>query len=50
MSVVAELTDWAEHCGVQTLPMPETPPGERTGAMTTPPYLRRADNQASADR
>jgi arylsulfatase A-like enzyme len=32
--------DWAKRVGVQTWPMPETPPGERDGAMTSPPYLR----------
>lgn len=32
---------WAERCGVQAWPMPQTPAGERTGAMPVPPYLRK---------
>jgi arylsulfatase len=31
---------WATRVGVKTWPMPETPQGERDGAMTTPTYLR----------
>jgi arylsulfatase len=32
---------WAKRIGVQTWPMPETPPGERTGKMVVPPYLQK---------
>ena len=33
---------WAQRVGVQSWPMPETPPGDvRTGAMGLPEYLRR---------
>lgn len=31
---------WASDIGVQPWPMPQTPPGERTGEMKTAPYLR----------
>lgn len=31
---------WAKYVGVQPWPMPQTPPHQRDGAMTTPPYLR----------
>ena len=34
--------DWANRIGVQPWPMPQTPPGERSGSMPTPPYLRKA--------
>jgi hypothetical protein len=30
---------WAKRVGVQRWPMPETPQGEASGAMPTPPYL-----------
>ncbi len=32
---------WAGYVGAQPWPMPQTPPDERTGAMETPPYLRK---------
>ena len=32
---------WARQVGVQTWPMPQTPPAERTGDLVVPPYLRR---------
>jgi arylsulfatase len=32
---------WAKDIGVQPWPMPQTPPGERTGKMSVPPYLQR---------
>lgn len=36
----AQYKAWAERVGVEKWPMPETPPGERDGAMTSPPYLQ----------
>jgi arylsulfatase len=32
---------WAKRIGVQPWPMPQTPPGERTGKLTSPPYLEK---------
>jgi arylsulfatase len=32
--------EWAKRCGVQPWPMQQTPPGERSGAMPIPTYLR----------
>ncbi len=32
---------WAKRIGVQPWPMPQTPPGERTGKMVVPPYLQK---------
>lgn len=31
--------NWAKIVGVQTWPMPETPKGEASGDMPTPPYM-----------
>jgi len=31
---------WAKRIGAQPWPMPQTPPGARTGAMPMPGYLR----------
>ena len=39
--MAADYAKWAEYVGVQPWPMPQTPEGARTGAMTTPPYLRK---------
>lgn len=39
-NMIAMWDGWAKRIGVQPWPMPETPPGEATGAMPTPPYLR----------
>ncbi len=41
-SMVAMWDAWAKRIGVQPWPMPQTPPGERTGKMPTPPYLRQS--------
>lgn len=41
-AMAAMYNDWAHRIGVQSWPMPQTPAGERTGAMPTPPYLRKA--------
>ena len=38
--MAAAYAEWAKRVGVQPWPMPETPAGERDGAMTSPPYLR----------
>ncbi|MGH9599798.1 MAG: arylsulfatase, partial [Terracidiphilus sp.] len=38
--MAADYAVWAKRIGVQPWPMPETPAGERTGAMPSPPYLR----------
>ena len=38
--MAADYGAWKQHVGAQTWPMPETPQGERTGAMDAPPYLR----------
>jgi arylsulfatase len=32
---------WATSIGVHPWPMPQTPPGERTGKMPVPPYLQK---------
>jgi arylsulfatase len=40
-AISAMYDDWAKRIGVQPWPMPQTPPNERTGAMPTPPYLRK---------
>jgi len=32
---------WAKDIGVHPWPMPQTPPGERTGKMPIPPYLQK---------
>jgi arylsulfatase A-like enzyme len=32
---------WAKRIGVQPWPMPQTPPGERSGKLTVPSYLER---------
>lgn len=42
MSMSAMYDAWAKQIGVQPWPMPQTPPGARTGAMLTPPYLKEA--------
>jgi arylsulfatase A-like enzyme len=39
-TMAADYHSWAERIGVKNWPMPETPAGERDGAMTSPPYLR----------
>ena len=39
---------WAQRCGVQPWPMPQTPPNERTGAMPTPPYLQHHRDEETA--
>lgn len=36
-----DYTNWAAYVGAQPWPMPQTPPGERTGAMGAPDYLLR---------
>ncbi len=41
-SMAAMYDAWATRIGVQPWPMPETPAGERTGKMDTPPYLRKS--------
>jgi len=33
--------EWATRVGVQLWPMAQTPPGERTGELNVPPYLRK---------
>lgn len=43
----AMYTAWAKEVGVQPWPMPQTPPAEASGAMETPPYLRK-DRQQNA--
>ncbi|SEG16114.1 arylsulfatase [Bryocella elongata] len=40
-AMAAMWDEWAKLVGAQPWPMPQTPPGERTGEMGTPPYLRR---------
>ncbi|HEY4356842.1 MAG TPA: sulfatase-like hydrolase/transferase [Acidobacteriaceae bacterium] len=40
-AMAAMYEDWMKRIGVQPWPMPQTPPGERTGNMPTPPYLRK---------
>jgi len=37
--MLADYAAWAERVGVQPWPMPQTPAGQRTGAMTAPEYL-----------
>jgi hypothetical protein len=37
--MLADYVAWAERVGVQPWPMPQTPAGRRTGAMTAPEYL-----------
>jgi arylsulfatase len=32
---------WVKRIGVQPWPMPQTPPGERSGKLTVPSYLER---------
>ena len=39
-NMAAAYSEWAKRVGVQSWPMPETPTGEREGAMSSPPYLR----------
>lgn len=41
-AMAAQWDAWAKRIGVQPWPMPETPPAERTGAMLTPPYLKKS--------
>ena len=39
---MADMWDaWAKRIGVQPWPMPQTPPGERTGVLGVPPYLQK---------
>lgn len=40
-AMAAAYEAWATRIGAQKWPMPETPQGERDGAMTSPPYLLR---------
>jgi arylsulfatase len=40
-SMAAMWDSWAREIGVQPWPMPQTPPGERTGKLGVPPYLRK---------
>ena len=40
-AMAAKWDAWAKAIGVQTWPMPETPPGESTGELRVPPYLRQ---------
>jgi arylsulfatase len=40
-TMAAMWDDWAKRIGVQPWPMPETPPGERTGELRVPPYLQQ---------
>jgi arylsulfatase len=40
-AMTAMWNEWADHCGVQPWPMPQTPPGERSGVMQVPTYLRK---------
>lgn len=47
-AMAAMWDDWAQRIGVQPWPMPQTPPGARTGAMPTPPYLQRFSSESSA--
>jgi len=37
--MLADYAAWAERVGAQPWPMPQTPAGQRTGAMTAPEYL-----------
>lgn len=46
-SMAAMWAAWAAQMGVQPWPMPQTPAGERSGAMGVPPYLRKY--QATAE-
>ena len=39
-SLALEYHQWADRVGARSWPMPETPPGERTGALLSPEYLR----------
>jgi arylsulfatase len=39
--MAAQWQSWADSIGVERWPMPETPPGDRTGEMTVPPYLEK---------
>ncbi len=39
--MTAMWNNWAKNIGVQPWPMPQTPPGERTGKMPVPPYLQK---------
>ncbi len=39
-SLAAAYRVWAKRVGAQSWPMPETPPGDRSGALLTPDYLR----------
>ena len=39
--MAADYAAWTKNVGVQPWPMPETPAAERTGAMQSPPYLRK---------
>ena len=40
-AMAAMYSVWADRCGVQPWPMPETPPNQRKGEFETPPYLRQ---------
>jgi arylsulfatase len=40
-TMAAMWDDWAKRIGVQTWPMPQTPPNERSGKLVTPPYLQK---------
>jgi arylsulfatase A-like enzyme len=46
-AMAAMWNEWAQYVGAQPWPMPQTPPGERTGAMPSPPYLKKFDHRAS---
>jgi arylsulfatase A-like enzyme len=40
-ALAAKWEAWAKRVGVETWPMPQTPPRERTGELAVPPYLER---------
>jgi arylsulfatase A-like enzyme len=42
MKAMAAMWDaWAQRCGVQPWPMPQTPPAEGSGKLAVPPYLEQ---------
>ncbi|MFC6646899.1 arylsulfatase [Granulicella cerasi] len=48
-AMTAEWNEWAKRVGVETWPMPQTPPRERTGELGVPPYLKKYQHTESGE-